>query len=243
MKKTKRWIAFLLVFALCLPLCGCSNLDEMRAAHAFWQKDGSVLWNGNVYRLIEDVPEDLAILYGQQEVYVTQADVPVLLSQMMGDCFSVVADETMLWSHGWDGGRVFYCREDVYDFMTEHLKNPSLTTYYYTYWADTDADEAYYYLSEAQGNTIDELIATLDFVVLDETFYHAFEANEFCLTLGKCDEEHLFSNDYVVEIAWKDGLYYIISPNEYIAEVPNEYNDAMKSIVSVYYNAEVKPYL
>ena len=50
MKTRKRWIALLAALMMCLSLCGCQELDDMRATHAFWQEDGSILWNGNVSR-------------------------------------------------------------------------------------------------------------------------------------------------------------------------------------------------
>lgn len=246
MKKCKRWIAVLLISVMCLSLCGCQDLEDMRAAHALWQEDGSILWNGDVYRLIENVPESHGILYGMREVYVTEADVPVLLSQMMGNRFDVTANEVILSLNGWDGGRAFYCREDRYDFMAEHLRNLELVAYYYTYWfydADAGSREEYYYLSEVQGNTINRLINTLVFTVLDEDFYYSFDENDFSVVLGKCDDEHLFGEDYIMEIVRKNGQFYLVTPDNYFAQVPSKYDDIMKTIVSVYYNEEVKPYL
>lgn len=243
MKKAKRWTALLLMVLMCLSLCGCQNLEDMRAAHAFWQEDGSIKWNGNVYLPLTGVPEGFLFFY-EQTVHVTEPDVPVLLSDTLGESFTVDEKGVILHSWNWDGAETYFCREDKYDYIMEYLQEDiGLTTYYYSYWPDYDADEEYYYLSETQGNTIDRLMVTLDFAVMDEEFYYSFEAEDFSVTLGKCDEEHLFSDVHILEIAQKGGQFYLITPDEYIAEVPAEYGDIMKIIVSVYYNAEVKPYL
>jgi hypothetical protein len=59
MKNSKRWIALLLALLLCASLCGCTELETMRANHAVWQEDGSILWDGVVYRELANVPDEL----------------------------------------------------------------------------------------------------------------------------------------------------------------------------------------
>lgn len=245
MKKCKRWIAVLLVVVLCLPLCGCQRLDEMRAAHAVWQEDGSIKWDGNVYRKLADSPK-ISIICDPTIILLTEEDVPVLLSETIGEYCRISRNRVIFIVPGPEG-EVLYCREDMYDFMTEHLKNPELTTYYYTYWNyETDGvlgEQHYYYLSVTQGSTIDQLITALEFVAVDEDFYYDFEANDFRVTLGKCDSERLFGANYVLEIVRKSGTFYLMTPDEHIAQVPADYDNIMKTIVSVYYNEEIRPFI
>lgn len=241
MKKAKRLAVVLLTVLMCLSLCGCQNLEDMRAAHAFWQEDGSILWDGNVYQPLTTASEKMGIILGEDVVWVTEEDVPVLLSEVFGEFCRASRSGAILITYG-HNGETLYCREDMYDFMTEHLENPELTTYYYTYWDYESSEECFYYLSEVQGNTINRLITTLDFTSMNEDFYYAFEGNDFLVSLNKCDDEHLFSESDVLEIARKDGTVYLITPDGHIAEVPSEYDDIMKAIVSVYYNEEVRPY-
>ena len=245
MKKCKRWIAVLLVVVLCLPLCGCQKLDEMRAAHAVWQEDGSIKWDGNVYRKLADSPE-ISIICDPTTIWLTEEDVPVLLSETIGEYCCISRNRVIFIVPGPEG-EVLYCREDMYAFMTEHLENPELTTYYYNYW-DYESDDPlgeqhYYYLSVTQGSTIDQLITELEFTALDEEFYYDFEANDFRVPLGKCDSERLFSANYVLEIVRKSGTFYLMTPDEQIAQVPSKYDDDMKIIVSVYYNETVRPFI
>jgi hypothetical protein len=77
MKKSKRWIALLLALLLCTSLCGCRELEDMRATHAVWQEDGTILWDGVVYRELQNVPEEYQH-YVNGTIFVTETDVPVL---------------------------------------------------------------------------------------------------------------------------------------------------------------------
>ena len=245
MKKCKRWIAVLLVVVLCLPLCGCQRLEEMRAAHAVWQEDGSIKWDGNVYRKLVDSPE-ISIICDPITIWLTEEDVPVLLSETIGYYCRISRNRVILIVPGIEG-EVLYCREDMCDFMTEHLKNPELTTYYYKYWDhesdDPLGEERYYYLSVTQGSTIDQLITELEFVAVDGEFHYDVTANDFRVMLGKCDSERLFGANYVLEIVRKSGTFYLMTPDEQIAQVPSKYDDDMKIIVSVYYNETVRPFI
>ena len=241
-KKGKRWIAALLMVLLCLSLCGCQKLEDMRAKHAVWQEDGSILWDGNMYRPLTAFSEKTGLILEDGVIRVTEADVPVLLSDEFGEYCRVSRSGALLITRG-HAGETLYCREDLYEFMAEHLKEPELTTYFYTYFnPDTNVYD-YYYLSEQQGDTIDKLVLNLDFSAMEEEFYYTLEDNDFALTLGKCDDARWLSEDYAVQIARNDGVFYVIMPDGYIAEVPSRYDDDLKSIANVYFNAEVRPYL
>ena len=91
MKKMKRWIALLVALLMCLSLCGCQALDDMRATHAVYQEDGSILWNDVVYRKLENVDQIdvLDVSYDYAWIYVTESDVPVLLINWFGEEFDV----------------------------------------------------------------------------------------------------------------------------------------------------------
>lgn len=245
MKKCKRWIAVLLISVMCLSLCGCQDLEDMRAAHALLQEDGSILWNGDMYCLMTVIQEKVSMILADTEIWVTEEDVPVLLSESFGQYARISRNGVVLVMYDYNGATL-YCREDMCDFMTEHLKEFQLTTYYYDYWTYEDdpmlSERCYYYLSETQSETIDLLIMVLDFTDMDEDFYYSFGENDFCVTLGKCDDAHFFGDDYVMNIARKDSRFYLITPDNSFAQVPSEYDDIMKIIVSVYYNEEIRPY-
>lgn len=243
MKKCKRWIAVLLVSLMCLSLCGCQELEDMRASHAIWQEDGSIKWNGNVYRLLENAPDELQV-YGGVTVYVTEADVPVLLSPEFGEYFNSSKDGMLL--RGFNVydmvGRYIYCREDRYEEIAEYLQQTTemkeMNHYFYYYWSyETDEQEVYYF-SLDQEKVMDDLMANLIFEPASVDFYHYTGSEDFSVSVGECDEKHLFYEDYVLEIIFRGGKYYLNrADGGYVAEVPAEYYGTMDDIVRMYYEA------
>lgn len=244
MKKCKRWIVMALASVLCLSLCGCQKLDDMRAVHAVWQEDGSILWNGDVYRQLEDVPESLQF-YVDQTVMVTESDVPVLLSDLLGDSFTVDDSGVLMHNWHWNGGETWFCREDKYEEMAEYFRlEVELDTYFYAYWPEKNGDvkQQHYYLSEEEKAVIDTLLNEADFTDPGNILYGPFEETEFMVVLGRCDGKHLFAEHYVVEIVSKQEGYYLFSGG-LLAPVPTSYNALFEQIVANYYEWEVLPYL
>ena len=81
MKQVKRIVALLLCVALCLPLCSCKELDDMRARQAFLQEDGTLLMNGHVYKELPAFNRELMLDEDGNWISVILPSVPVLLSE------------------------------------------------------------------------------------------------------------------------------------------------------------------
>lgn len=251
MKKSKRWIALLLALLLCASLCGCQELEDMRANHAVWQEDGTILWDGVVYRELADVPEEYQHVVDGM-IFVTEADVPVLLSEEFGTNWTVDTDRGLLHSWNHNGQETFFCREDRYEEMAEYFqkyfdKELVMDTYFYTSWPvkhEQQAEEETYFLSDSEKAAVDMLLNGSEFVVLkdQDEFFGSFEDDEFCVTLGRCDEKFLFVEHYVVEIVSKREGYYLFLDGR-LATVPAEYNDVFRNIVADFYENEVAPYI
>ena len=232
MKTSKRWIALFVALMLCLSLCGCQELDDMRATHAFWQEDGSILWNGNVYRQLggDGTSYDLDFVYGNVIINVTTKDVPVLLSGMFGESFDVSADGTLLEAYNWQTGYIMYCREDVYAETEEYLKNGfELATYYYTY-LDEDYNSYNYYLTEYQTNTINDILASVM-----PAPYTEYEDEEIwdSLILHGCDKSHRFSQNYLLDL-WMTESGYFLATDEDMYPVPGAFEPIFNDIVKAY---------
>lgn len=240
MKRFKKLVALALAVLLCVSLCGCQELEDMRAAHAFLQEDGTIQWNGSTYRQLENVPEGFQF-YGGNRVLVTLPDVPVLLSEAFGENFYADKDGVIL--HSWSQGveEAFFCREDCYDEMVSYLQQGAkMDGYCYTCWENES--ERQYDLTKDQIEVIDELLQSLEFTRVGTEL--VFEMSDYCFPLWKCDEKHLFlSDNYVVEIAKQNGTYYLITPDNTMSAVPTEYYAVMDEIVEVFYEAEVAPYI
>lgn len=168
MKRMKRWTALLAALILCLSLCGCDHLDELRASHAVWQEDGTILWNGAVYKTLPDTYAEInTLLTGDQTVYVTAADVPVLLSAEFSDYFESDAKGIFLAGYVGSGDEYgdeykLFCREDRYDEFAATLKDGFVFKgYCYDYFDYTKGGQTTYYLTVEQEYAISYIVDTV----------------------------------------------------------------------------------
>lgn len=86
MKKVWRAMTFVVVLALlCTSLCGCTVIDEMKKEQAIYTDEDTILWNGVEYYML---PTSLTMMPQRDDmftpIYVTEADVPVLISGLFG---------------------------------------------------------------------------------------------------------------------------------------------------------------
>ena len=244
MKKMKRWIAIVLVVLMSLPLCGCQMLDEMRASHATFQEDGSILWDGNVYRVL-DLPDEMAdlnLFWDRTTVYVTKADVPVLLSRIFGQDFDTYNNGIVLQYYSWDSYEpLWYCREDQYEAMAMALsKEFILDAYYYEYYTETNVEQ--FYLSDEQFDLIGKILTEEMPLPVGDDFYITMDDNDYTVDLNGCDAQRLKYQEYIVQIVVKNEGYYLVTA-EYAYSVPSIYNAEFGKIVKVYYENCVKPYI
>ncbi len=102
MKKYIKIIALILsVFTLCTILCSCDAIDEMRDKQAFWQKDGSILYNGNTYVKLPLYTEVNSKDFGYDSyIHVTEKNVPVLLSSEFGSYRNITKDGVVIDGNG-----------------------------------------------------------------------------------------------------------------------------------------------
>lgn len=128
MKNTVKKLALvLLIVLICLSLCSCSMLDEMKEQQAFYLNDErtEILWNDVVYK---SIPVDDNILGDfRMGGYMTKSDVPVLLSGLFGSSFTVVEPYGII--HGVNN--MYYCKADEYDYYMTMLANYNKDKYAY----------------------------------------------------------------------------------------------------------------
>ena len=84
----------ILVFALtvfCFSLSGCHALDTARNAQAFLNDDGTILYDGKIYKPLPAGSEYAELTHSlissyikNNTIYITEKDVPVLLSGIVG---------------------------------------------------------------------------------------------------------------------------------------------------------------
>lgn len=122
----KKLTAIVVLLCLMLCLCSCDELDEMKRAHGTHNDDGTITLMDNTYIKIENLGLDF-IVYNKEklwlhnddyaeDVYITQKDVPVLLSQFFHMESSLSSNHEIL-NNGYPG---YYLRKDVFDKLKAH---------------------------------------------------------------------------------------------------------------------------
>ena len=104
MKKYSKLISLILiVVVLCTILCSCDALDEMRSKQAFWQEDGTILYNENTYLKLPEYVElnyDSTNVANIDYVHVTEKDVPVLIADQFGSYRNITKDNAIIYGNG-----------------------------------------------------------------------------------------------------------------------------------------------
>ncbi len=128
MKRVKRILAGLIIAALALSLCSCKKLDEMKRLHAVWNNEDhtEILWNGSVYRKLPEVVSER--MYGEN-VLITDADVPVLLSDIYGQYAHKDVGENLIYFDYYIFAKYSmqcFARSELYDQYEAAARNPNM---------------------------------------------------------------------------------------------------------------------
>ncbi|MEE0839993.1 MAG: hypothetical protein U0L72_05510 [Acutalibacteraceae bacterium] len=205
MKKFIKRISFLiLALCICLLLCSCKELDEMKANRAVFTDETytEILFDSNTYKLIYNWPEEVNISY-YDSTMVSEKEVPVLLSTYFGKLSFFDAEKRVL-CVDYDK---YYCREDVYNSVINIDFNNLNTVCYSVY-----NEESGYEKSEKLSENIAQAITlVLDSQPIDEQYVDT----EKSIFLYKTDESLLIQKEYVAVEKAKDGNIYLGVLKEY----------------------------
>ena len=213
MKKIIRVTALIVsVILLCSLFTGCDMLDEMRRAHAVKDENGNILLNGNEYKYVPFA--SLTSLFNfeiiaTRDIYVTEPDVPVLLSEGFYEnsgCVSEDGKYICIYDENYDS--IYYCRTDVYDTLIERLETPfepEVLAYPYYYYDYENDEEIYgnYTLTEEERKAVEDVLRSVEPVQLEN--YSAYDSESYCI-LYECSEDLIF-NRMVFGIEYKNGRY------------------------------------
>lgn len=215
----------ILVFALtvlCFSLSGCHALDTARNAQAFLNDDGTILYDGKIYKPLPAGSEYAELTYSlissyieNNTVYITEKDVPVLLSGIVGTSAHIDKDKKIICANyviDNSSDSRNYCREDIYDNFVEEIKNPNYTKYSMQLdtfllrilYTDIDIPESID-LKDYEIAAINEIIALGD-TVKDPYSVDTHEGTY--ADIYRSTEDGLISENYCT-ISRNDDLYYI----------------------------------
>ena len=160
------------VFALCLAtlmltaLCGCNALDDLRAAQGILQDDGSIAWNGVVYKALPESELLSPVLDYSTAVNVTGPDVPVLASVFDAQLSAIPTKDRKLLAYTDSYGlTVYYCAEADYDNMVKRLTGefvPELMCFFYSAMEDEEYVTKHYKLTDAQIGAMTAVVSSME---------------------------------------------------------------------------------
>ena len=232
MKKTKKLLILMCIGALLLSFTGCGYLDNLRSTQARYLEDGSLVWNGETYKLLPDNPYLTPEMDYYTTVYATAEDVPVLLSRSNFLCpYDVSKDGNFLLSD------VAYCKESLYEELSSRLSapfQPDIVCYAYSV---TDSHtgmlhNCYYTLTQEQWDTLEQILET---AVPVETNEYWWTKSFWAVTLNLCSADKLLQKNYLDICITSEGYYlHIYGTDALIYQVPSELDPIIDSIVAQY---------
>ena len=204
------------IFVFCLAaiqiflLCGCAALDEMRHNQAFFDADGNILWNDSIYKKLPAcdyfVPQ---INYGTA-VNVTEADVPVLLSDILSLCNYYPSDDRIILEEANYEDTIYYCEASVFEDLCGRMSAPfvpDILCYSYDVYNEDayELETRYYTLTQEQVDAVAYVLENTNPTVLQEGMYLDCDATVY---LEECSEDLLFRKE-AVNISRSGNTFYL----------------------------------
>jgi len=237
MKKfCKSMAVALLMLTLLLSFSGCSGLEDMRQAQAFYQEDGDIIYKGSQYRLLPDSAYlSPPMSYDMENyVYVTEQDVPVLLSETLAlETLVMSSDGNFLVS---ESGYSCYCWVGMYDSMCQRIQQGfDIEVICYSYGGYNgqtgEYTNEYYVLTEEQMATVEQVLSTVEPTIMASGWYLDYEWN---VELEERSADMLFKRSSL-SLSVCEGVYYLsrsTDAGELVYTVPQAYSDICGQILS-----------
>lgn len=266
--KKLRIVALISVLLLCLTLCSCNvDIAEMRSRHGKWNADGNIVLNGTVYKPLPECNMLVTNIIGpyyysyplnEEEInvsspyYITESDVPVLLSEDKGTTFFTDKEEIFLQENPYysyysyintDSSAVVYCREDHYDSIVSQIENGiSLPHYYYQYMVMQEGgihSWEKYQLTDAEAAAMNTVLSSETAIISEAIDYYTFDQT-VSLYVESTDGFFCTNTDLLIRQIGDTYFLHDRTNKEYdrLITVPEEYNDTFASIMAAVVAAE-----
>lgn len=234
----ERTLALLLALGLLLGLSGCSGLDQMRERQAFYDV-GKIVCGDATYEILPEC-EYLCPNYDYGSdalVYVTDRDVPVLLSSAFClDKLWISEDGAFLYSI--NNNRT-YCKVELYDSVIQRIKegfSAEVVCYAYEYY-DEQTDKVtsqYYALTQEQVDAVTQVLETVEPMTIGSSWHQDYD---YSVQMEECSADMLFRR-VTAALSVSEGVYYLTQDvdgqNSLVYTMPNTYNFVFAQILSAY---------
>ena len=237
-KQVKCGLVLVLVLVLLCSLCGCKALDEMRKQQVFLGDSGEIFWNGSIYKPLP-YNEYLAVDTDFETVYVTNKDVPVLLSSLFFEkTLEICTDRRFLLEM--DEEYIYYCQASAYDAICARLELPfeaEILCYWYSEYNDDYFDYKPYTLTDEEAAAINQVKQTTEPKVMETDWLLDYD---WSVALESRSADMLLCrND--MEIAVQGDTYYLLVSGDeenLVYTVPAELNDIFVQLLLTYTQSE-----
>lgn len=237
MKKFMKRVGILLTLgATVFALCGCDALDEMREHQIFPESDGSLIIDGIHYVPLETNQYFFPAADYERSYYLTEPDVPVLLSQDY--CIAMLrpsADGRFIRDLYRD---LYFCREDLFEEMQAKNREPfSPEVLFYEYYAYNihtyQYEDRIYTLSEEEIAAIRDVQQNTAPLQLGNGIYISFDWE---VPLTAATKDMLFRHEGpTIGIAQNTYYLNVYTDGQAVTyQVPESYNPVFNQITVAY---------
>ncbi len=208
-KLIKRGAALILFAVLCLSLCSCIDIKEMKASQAFYanNQQTEIIFGGKKYVQAQQWPEELIVdlpNYGR----VTKEDVPVLLSDFTGDLMEYNEDKTIISCNGNN-----YFLEEKYYELSETVTNLEFDYYYIDSYDYNTHEYVKQTLSDETAAVMEDILNYTEPYFLNEGYWEFAD----CCQIYRCDKTKTFAIHEVVLCYTEGGVYFFLT-NDFSSE-------------------------
>lgn len=227
----KKIVGLVLVVGLCFSLCSCVALGGSDA-QAYYKDEAKteIVFDSNTYKLLEAKIEDDILVNVYNSGTICKEGTPAIFAAIIGDGMSYNDQKTIIEFIDDDLNFVYYCREDVYDEITQSVENLTLDYLCYTTF-DDDSKPVDHELDEDMAAAVKEIVSS-------QTPKKEDISSEKFISLYNCDKEMIFHKEYVDIDLLGSGKYVITSYDEdfntLVYEIPAEKLDMFKTLVDTY---------
>jgi len=228
MKKMTRILSVLAALGICISLCGCQKLDDLRAARASIDEDGIIqLSDGTKYKAVPAC-EELCPFFDGDEIYIVEEELPLLLTKF-GVYGKMTVDKKVMGTYTEDAE--YYCRTDVYDRVLSCIEDGFIPEVYGYHYYDYEKDENLVCdLTPAQAAAVEQVYTTQEPEKLPAA---ATLQYDYRVDLYQYSADHLFRRD-TVDICLAEGIYFLLGDDNALYTVPAEQIPVFREIMTRY---------
>ena len=228
MRRTIRIFSLLVLLSLCLTLCGCDRLEQLRNSRAIETEDGLIqLSDGSKYKLLPECETLCPQWDFSAFFYVVEEDVPLLLITSYGRMAERSVDGLFLYAVETNQSQ-YYCRTDVYDTMVSRIARGFVPeAYCYVYYDARLQDDVLYQLTPAQVEAVELVYTTIEPQKLPAATTLEYDDRvDLCLYSA----DYLFCQD-TVDICVAKGEYFLLTNDNSLYAVPENLFSVFEGIM------------